>query len=191
MQWIYISFQPFLDAASVQLFLFQSQHYPIYPCTRSDPISFFLWDAAMTCCLGIFLFLDTSFLASWFTYLSFCWMLLLGMKAINIVYAVYSHSLIKKWRVQRMLLTNCLWCYLVDSLNADRVSMLRCFEAAQFDNCLRLVIFFSASVEHVYVNNCANTHISKNWKHFVTFQPLRRGLHDRVSTVGGDVFLPE
>ena len=75
---------------------------------------------------------------------------------------------------------------MVDSLDTNQFSILQCFKVDCQDAQRCFMNFFSGSLEYVYVDNCANMHISNNRAHFVTFCVIRCGLCDRVLTVGGD-----
>ena len=63
--------------------------------------------------------------------------------------------------------------------------MRMCFDSERNIKGSNRISFFTKDPECVYVDNCANTHISNNKNHFVEFTPIRRGSKDKVSTVGG------
>ena len=181
-------FSPWLKYVSKHLFLIQTQHYPIAPIrVFNSCLSFALEVIQFVFCI-VFWTLDAFFLLSRYIF-AHVWRLILHcISELNYAHISFQSRLVDTWRTQRFLPICRVGCFLVDSLDADNASILRCFEAVRDDNKRHLINFFSWDVEHVYVENCANTHILNNRLHFVTFAPIRRGAHDRVSTVGGDSY---
>ena len=96
---------------------------------------------------------------------------------------------INDWRNKKNLLCthDKLYCFLTESdCTSDHASIKRCYEAESNDTASSRISFFTKDPENVYVDNCANTHITNNKDHFVDFKSIRRGSRDKVSTVGGN-----
>ena len=97
----------------------------------------------------------------------------------------YLSSLVNTWRRRRfypVTSSSGLSCFFTDT---DSDVLQRCFEAERAYKSQNVVSFFSSNSEYVYVDNCANTHISNQRQNFISFTPSRRGSRYKVSTVGG------
>ena len=105
------------------------------------------------------------------------------------LHKVYENLIINSWCAKKnyICLHNRIYCLLTNDKNyaSDQVSMKKCFDLELRIKGSNRVSFFTKDPESVYVDNCANTHISNNKDHFVDFNLIRKGSRDKVSTVGG------
>ena len=75
-----------------------------------------------------------------------------------------------------------------EDYKSDMASINCFFEASTANHQMNQISFFTKNPEDVYVDNFANTHISNNRKHYITFTSIPKESGGMVSTVGGNAF---
>ena len=192
---IHSSFEPWNDMVSLWLFNLQQFAYPVYPPGYiSSFLKFLLMFFEFTCCITFCMLDFLWMIQSYFFRVGYLFSFILARHFWNFItkpppiLQFFRDSLIRDWRTKHNLIcpNDRLFCMLTDSeFSADHASIKRCYESESKHQPSIRVSFFTKEPESVYVDNCANTHISNNREHFVDFNPIRRGSRDKVSTVGG------
>ena len=182
-------FCPWNELISEHLYRIQTFAYPVAPPGfLTDLIQFFL----STFELGICLF---------FSLLDFLW--IINTFLYTVVYKLSAtviisflndltrfhkdFSNVRVLKQPKLLHDKNLYCFASTSAyNSDHDAIKRCYDACSNEDNRKRVSFFTSDPDRVYVDNCANTHITNNKNHFVDFRPIHRGSRDKVSTVGGN-----
>ena len=144
------------------------------PSTSSPSVS---WSASVSWIFCILL---------WVWFLSISFSHTAGSLIFSMAAAQRSKVTIDTWQRKLFLPVGRLNCFLINSVDNNNATILRCDKDLCSDSSRCLVTFFSGKLGTVYVL-CKHAHIKK-CSHFVTFKPIWRGACDHVSTVGGSAF---
>ena len=193
---VHASFDTWNILASEWLFHVQTYAYPVAPQGHITNFIMFVISTYETTLCILFGLLDLSWIFTTFlmhiSYRISCSIvqsLVTYLLTLPSPIASYRNRITLSWRTKMNYITphDNVYCFLTDdAYELDREAIRRCFNAQTNRSAPTRISFFTKNPECVYVDNCANTHISNNRDHFVDFAPVRRGSRDKVSTVGGN-----
>ena len=173
------SFQPHEDYIGSYLFRIQSQFYPTLP--TDGPI--FLITAGIFCTM-LYALLRT--LDAFYIILKLFAALPSRFSVWVLSVFTYFHekrkqTFLKTWRIFKRLPLLPHPAYV---LYSDQEAISKCFE---LENSTRatLINFFSSNIQTVYVDNCANCHISNTRSHFISYWKYEDYELEKVNTIGG------
>ena len=172
------------NVVSIQLFHVQCKFFPIIPAGCITEMI----------CVSIY-FLEFA-LCLFFSATDFTWLLIIFMIGLFLMFVSNIFCSFKRiffwfisiptllYYLQSYWISNCryqnnyiglhdsMFVFITKKKASDRVAIDHCYEEFSQNKNINRISFFTKTSESVYVDNCANTHITNNCNHFIDLTPL-------------------